>query len=373
MKPIVWDPKDESLEEFKKKHVVNEVVDRYDELLEDLFLIRNPRFKFNKEYKTELGKFIADYKDDKDLKGCGHWFYFPFSKILCHYLPDNEHQEIRTARNKNLITKDEQEKLYNARVGITGMSVGSHAVLTLSLIGGGKYLALADFDVISASNLNRIRFDFTKIGKSKCLVVADQLYRMNPYAEIKAYDKGLSVENLDEFMNGLDVIVDALDNLELKIRMRLKAKELGIPVIMATDNGDNIIIDVERYDLNKDTELFNGAIGHVTLKEFQNFRPQDLPKLATKVAGANVVVPRMLASILEVGRTIYSWPQLGDAATLAGVATAYAIKRIALDQPVKTGKFEVNLDAVFDPEYDDKKVAEQREAERRKYLSIIGL
>lgn len=373
MKPIIWNPETESLEVFKKKHLVSEVVDVYDQLLEDLFLIRNPRFKFNKEYKADLEKFVAEHKMEKSLVDCGSWFYFPFSKILCHYLPDSEHQEVRTARNKNLITKEEQDKLYNQKVGIAGMSVGGHAALTLSLIGGGKNMKLADFDVISASNLNRIRFDFTKVGKSKCVVVADQLWRMNPYAEIDAYEKGLSVENLNEFMTGLQVVVDALDNLELKIRLRLKAKEMGIPVIMVTDNGDNVIVDIERYDLDKNTELFNGVIGHVTLEEFRNFKPQDLPKLATKVAGANIVVPRMLASILEVGKTIYSWPQLGDAATLAGVTTAYTIKRLALGQPVKTGKFEVNLDAVFDPDYDDKKAVAHREAERRKYLDLIGL
>jgi hypothetical protein len=141
---------------------------------------------------------------------------------------------------------------------------------------------------------------------------------------------------------------------------------------MATDNGDGIIFDTERFDLNKDLMLFNGAAGNLTLEEFQKFPPQELPKLATKLAGPGVVAPRMLQSVSAVGKTLYSWPQLGDAASLAGVALSYSIKRLALGQKLKEGKTEVNLDAIFDPDYNTKECQERREAERKEYLKSIG-
>jgi len=144
-------------------------------------------------------------------------------------------------------------------------------------------------------------------------------------------------------------------------------------VIMATDNGDNVIIDIERYDLDKNIEIFNGAAGHLTVEEFQKIPPQEIPRLATKLAGPNLVVPRMLDSLLEVGRTLYSWPQLGDAATLSGVVLAYLVKRIALGDKTATGKLEVNLDAIFDPEYFSDKIVSERDAHRKKFMQIIGL
>lgn len=373
MKPIQWNKVNQSLQDFKKNLDIDTIIDKYDELLEDLFLIRNPRFKFEPNYKKEFGEFVNKHKDNTSLEEVGEWFYFPWNKTLIHYLPDDMHQEIRTARNKNIITKDEQEKFYNTTVGVAGLSVGSHGVLTLAMMGGSKTIKVSDLDVVSGSNLNRIRHSFTVIGKNKCDIAVEELYQINPYADVHSYNKGITDENIDKFMSGLDVLVEELDNLEMKIKLRIKAKELGIPVIMATDNGDNVIVDIERYDLDKNTKIFNGVAGDLTLEEFQKIPPQEMPKLATKIAGPKVVVPRMLTSLLEVGKTLYSWPQLGDAATLSGVVIAYIIRRIALGEKVRSGKLEVNLDAIFDPNYNTKEAIDAREKIRENFLKTIGL
>jgi hypothetical protein len=137
---------------------------------------------------------------------------------------------------------------------------------------------------------------------------------------------------------------------------------------MATDNGDNVIVDVERYDLDKETKLFNGAIDESIFMDFQKINPQELPKMALQVAGPDLVVTPMLASLLEVGKSLYSWPQLGDAATLSGVAIAYIVKRLALNLPLNSGKYEVNLDAIFTPDYFSATNVGQRKAERSAVL-----
>jgi hypothetical protein len=373
MKPVIWKKSEETLEVFKNKHRVNTVVDVYAGLLEDLFLIRNPRFKFEEDYKKELEGFIKEHADSRPLTEAGNWFYFPWNKTLVHYLPHDMHQELRTARNRNIITDDEQKKFYNFTVGIAGLSVGSHGALTLAMMGGCRVMKIADPDDISGSNLNRVRYDFTSVGKNKCDIAAQQIYQINPYAEVRAYREGITPDNIDEFLSGLDILVEELDDLEMKIRLRLKAKEFGIPVIMATDNGDNIIVDIERYDLKKGLEIFNGVVGLLTLEEFREIPPQDMPKLATKIAGSGFVVPRMLTSLLEVGKTLYSWPQLGNAATLSGVTIAYLVKRMALGEKVRSGKLEVNLDSIFDPDYNSPQTVKARENVRNNFLKTIGL
>lgn len=371
MKPIFIDFRTQSIEKIKKQFEVQEVVDVYRELLEELFLVRNPKYKFDKNYQEPLAAFIQDHIGTTTMEQAGEWFYFPWNKTLTHYLPDELHQEIRTARNKNLITKDEQSAFYNFTVGIVGLSVGSHAALTLSMMGGSRRMKLADPDTISGSNLNRIRYDFTKAGKSKSGIATEQIYQMNPYSEVHEFQNGITQENINEFLSSpkIDLLIEECDNLEMKIRLRIEARKLGIPVIMATDNGDNVVVDIERYDLDKNLEIFNGVAGNLTLEEFQSFPPQELPKLATKIAGPNFVMPRMLSSLAEVGKTLYSWPQLGDAATLCGATLAYLTKRFALGEKIKSGKLEVNLDAVFDPEYSP----EQQTRQREQFLAHMGL
>jgi len=373
LKPIKLDLGRETLADFGKKNKVSRTIDAYEEILEDLFLIRNPRFKFQRDHAAEFEAFLAEHAAGKPLQEAGSWFYFPWNGYLVHYLPDEMHQEVRTARNKNIITAEEQKKFYNFRIAVAGMSVGSHPALTIALMGGARSMKLADPDVISASNLNRIRYDFTRIGENKCAVAVEQIYQLNPYAEVSAYTDGVTADNVHEFLEGVDLLIEEIDNLEMKIVLHNEAGRRGIPVIMATDNGDNAIVDIERYDLDKNTEIFNGVVGKLTVDEFRKIPPQEMPKMATKIAGPKIVVPRMLTSLLQVGRTIYSWPQLGDAATLAGVAIAYLTKRLALGEKVKTGKLEINLDAIFDPDYDTVSAKAERENIRADFLKTIGL
>lgn len=373
MKPEQFDSSKESFGAFKDRIQPSVVIDRYDLLLEDLFLIRNPRFKFIPDHSKEVEAFAQEYAGGKSIEEVGEWFYFPWNKTLAHYLPHEEHQEIRTARNRNIITKEEQARLYGLTVAYAGLSVGSHGALTFALMGGARHIKIADPDEVSPSNLNRMRFDFLDIGRKKTDLVSEYIYQLNPYAEIEIFDSGVIEETMDAFLSGADVLVEETDNLEFKIRLRLAARERGIPVAMATDNGDNIIIEVERFDLDKTKSLFNGVIGDVNLGMFKSFTPSDLPKLATKIAGPEFVTERMMSSLLQVGREIYSWPQLGDAATLSGVAIAYILKRLALGQSVQEEKCEISLDGTIDPEYHAPHIKEGREKVRDEFFSAIGL
>jgi len=363
----------ENLAEFKENEVIDHIVDEYDFILEELFEIRNPWTKFKKEYETEFAEFKKDFLNGSTMEESGNWFFFPWSKTLVHFLDEETHFEIRTARNQNIITKEEQKKLYNSTVSIAGLSVGSHGALTLSMMGMAKNMRIADPDTISATNLNRIRYDYTLLGRSKAEVAAEYIYQMNPYANLEVYDKGVNEENFDAFLDGSDILVEEMDNLFMKIRIREVAKEKKMPVVMATDNANNVILDVERYDLDPDLVIFNGVAGNLTVHEFQEMKPEDMPRLATKIAGVNLIEPRMANSLLEVGKTLYSWPQAGDAATLSGVVLANAIKRIILGEPLIAGKVGVNIDQLLDPTYNNPDVVEARDAVVKDFKNKLGL
>jgi len=345
------------------------IVDTYREQLVDLFLLRNPQYRFIKDYAKPLAQFI-----NKAPKG--KWVYYPWINTCAHVLPEKFYQEVRTGRNKEIITTQEQEKFYNLNVGVAGLSVGSHAALTIAMMGGGKNMKVADLDHLSPSNLNRVGYSLLDIGLAKSKLASRHIYQVNPYAKIQTFSNGITDDNIKDFFTGgpkLDVLIEEMDNLEMKIKVRLFAKKIGVPVIMATDNADNIFVDIERYDQNKNLKIFNGRVGNLTLSDFKKILPKEMPRLSTKIAGKDKVAPRMQKSLLQVGKTIYSWPQLGDAAMLSGIAIAYLVRRIATKQPLQSGQYEINLDSIFDPTYFTSESIKNRKKELNIFLNNLGL
>lgn len=320
--------------------IVNEVVCQ----LEELFRLRNPQTRFLGGFEIKQQAFVK-----RHLKTT-RWFYFPWLSKLVAFLPEALHTELRTGRNRNLITAEEQKKFYHSHISILGMSVGSHVALTIVLTGGAKYLTLADPDIISGSNINRIRTGFYNIGLNKTKSVARQIYEINPYSKITIFPEGLNDSNLKTFFKKRpDLIIEETDLPYLKIKVRELAKPLGIPVIMAADNADGTIADIERFDQNKNLPILHGLLGKMTAVEFNNIPPRQLPKTMAKIAGANLSSVRMLESVMGVGKTIYSWPQLGNAATLCGSVLAFIARSILLGSPIKSGRFSLNPQDIFLP------------------------
>jgi hypothetical protein len=349
IKPLIYNAQNTDLSWLKRKLKPLEIIDNYKQQLEDYFLIKNPEYKFMKDYQKEFETFLLKKFKNNTLKKSGYWVYYPWNKKLVHCLNEKEYLETRTARNFHLLTEKEQLKFYNSKIGIAGLSVGSHAALTIAMVGGGKYMKLADNDEISLSNLNRLRYPVYSIGFNKAIFCAQQIYEMNPYANLKIYPQGITEKNIDEFLlkPKIDILIEEMDNLYMKIKLREKAKKYKIPVIMATDHADNILIDIERYDLYPDYPILHGILGKITSEDLKNLSSKEMLKLTAKIAGANLATPKMLYSLLEVGKTIYSWPQLGNAATLCGVALTYLTKKIILGEKIKEGRILLNIDQIL--------------------------
>ena len=361
------------LEKIKSDNADIKIVDTYPDQLEELFLLRNPRMRFVKDRAQSLGVFLEEYKKKNgDLKFCGSWFYFPWLRSIFHILPEDEFFEMRTGRNRYLITEQEQKNFYNSTIAIAGLSVGSHVAFTIVMNGGGKFFKIADPDTLSGSNLNRVRTGFTNIGEKKTDIVARQLYEMNPYIKLEIFENGLNSENIGDFLNGGSLIIEETDDPYYKFKIREEAKSRKIPVIMGTDNGDNVFVDVERYDIESNLSIFNGKVEGITAESLRQLDPQDLPRVAARIAGAEIATTRMQQSVLEVGKTIYSWPQLGTAANLCGTALAYTARNILNNNPdIKSGRYEINIESSLDSGYVNR--SEERKNATAEFLKKIGL
>lgn len=325
------------------------IIDNYDEQYAELIVSRHPQlYRASLEVKREsLKEYLARHYGDQPAWQLGTWVYFPWSGVLNHILEKDLFLESRTIRNKNLLTAAEQQTYADFAVGCLGMSVGSNVALSLALTGGSQKLKLADGAVISASNLNRILAGVGDVGSSKAIVVARKLFEMNPYMTIECLQQDVGEKSIDRFFEApwpLSAVVDEIDDLKTKILVRIEARRRRIPVIMATDLGDDVMLDIERFDLDGKLPLFHGLVDDIEKLVSREVGKQEWLKYAMKIIDPKNVSLPMQRTLFDVGTKIVTQPQLGGTAQMAGIVAAYAIKNIALGHKVESGRTLISLD-----------------------------
>lgn len=308
--------------------------DVYPRQLKELFFLDHQAYiGQNKEqvYASEdFKKYSADKRED-----CNFIFY-PWLNTVISCVREADYWRLKTNRNQDLITDSEQEILRTFRVGVLGMSVGSNIAFVLTQAGISNQIVLADFDELDTTNLNRILAGVHQVGLNKTVVAARRIYEDNPYAEITLLTEGVNQKNLEELLSAgrLDCLVEEIDEIGMKIETRRLAIKYRVPVVMITDNGDGVVLHVERYDL-----AYNKIFGReIAYWQEKMSGPMDKEKaggiiINDIVGGIEHVDPKMIASVARVlKRELVSWSQLGSSAILGGVVANWAIKQIALKQ-----------------------------------------
>ena len=144
------------------------------------------------------------------------------------------------SRNIGLLTQAEQEKLSNVTIAIPGMGgVGGVHLITMVRTGVGRF-HLSDFDTYEPVNINRqYGAQVPDFGRPKMQVMKEQALSINPYIEIKEFPEGINKTNIDDFLDGVQVVLDGLDFFAFETRRLLfnRAREKGIHVITAGPMG----------------------------------------------------------------------------------------------------------------------------------------
>ena len=132
------------------------------------------------------------------------------------------------------LTPSQREILGRAKIGVAGLGgLGSNVICHLLRAGVRRFVA-ADFDVVSASNLNRQFFFSDQVGMKKTEALAANLRRINPDAELDFRDLRLTAENIPELFRGCDVVVEAFDKAEAKTMLIGALAKTDIPVVAAS-------------------------------------------------------------------------------------------------------------------------------------------
>ncbi len=321
----------------------------YDHLtgqLEELVKTSNPTVRLGAD---ELRAAALAHLGAVPAEEYGVWVYYPWSKRLVHLLDQEEFIRVRTDRNRNKITSEEQALLATKRVGVIGLSVGQSVGLTLASERTFQEIRLADFDSLELSNLNRIRSSVHEMGSPKVINVAREIVELDPFLDVTIFPEGLTKENMDAFFSAggdLDLLIEECDSVDIKILARQKAKTLRIPVVM--DMSDRGCLDVERFDLEPDRPLMHGWIDHLDLEAAG--RPmtneEKIPYMLP-IVGTDTLSTRMKASMIELGETISTWPQLASAVALGGAMTADVYRRIMLGQFTASGRWYIDLEGLI--------------------------
>lgn len=334
----------EQYEKLLKGHPELFIHDLFHLQKKELIKTRNPNRVLKDE---ELDSLYKEWLADRDVFKEGVWVYYPWLNKLIHTLCREEFIELRTNRNCYKISHEEQAKLAQKQVGIIGLSVGHAVALCLATERVCGKLKLADFDHIDLSNLNRIKTSILNIGINKCIVTAREIAELDPFIEVECFTEGINEDNIRDFLlegGKLDVLVDECDSIDIKIRCRQEAKKYEIPVVMETS--DRGMLDVERYDLEKNRPILHGLLSGIPLDKLKNLSNEEKIPLVLKIADVRKGSLRGKVSMLEVGQSISTWPQLASAVTLGGGVVTDVCRRILLNQYHESGRYYIDLESL---------------------------
>lgn len=114
------------------------------------------------------------------------------------------------------LTPKQRAVLERAKIGIAGAGgLGSNCAMHL-VRSGIRRLAIADFDRVSGSNLNRQFFFADQIGQKKVEALGVNLRRIVPDLDLELLDEEVTAGNVRAFFAACDVVVEAFDSAAAK-------------------------------------------------------------------------------------------------------------------------------------------------------------
>ncbi len=150
----------------------------------------------------------------------------------------------RYNRNRIYISKEEQILIRNKRILLGGAGVGS-IIAECALRFGFEDIVIVDGDKVELTNLNRQNYVNGDIGKYKAECLARRLNEINPEANIRFHTAYIDNNNIDEYLEGIDIAINALDfNSELPFIFDEQCSQKGIPVLHPYNLGWGALLSI---------------------------------------------------------------------------------------------------------------------------------
>lgn len=144
----------------------------------------------------------------------------------------------RYQRNRQTIPTAQQLTLFRSRVAVIGCGgLGGYVLEELARLGMGTIIAI-DPDVFEEHNLNRqLLATPATLGQAKVAAAAARIAEINPAVTLVPHHAAYCPANGDELLRGADVVVDALDSIQVRLALAVTCAGLGIPLVHGAIGG----------------------------------------------------------------------------------------------------------------------------------------
>lgn len=149
----------------------------------------------------------------------------------------------RYVRNFATLSESDQQKLHSSKICQLGLGgLGGPLLEMLARMGFGRkgqgWIRTADGDVFEESNLNRQLFCLeSNLGQPKAAGATSRIHAVNSQTDLTASRDYITPDMMPEFIQGADIVLDALGDLPSKIALRQAAAAAGLPVVSAAVAG----------------------------------------------------------------------------------------------------------------------------------------
>ena len=159
-----------------------------------------------------------------------------------------------------LIGENNLKKIENTKILLVGIGGVGGFTLEALVRSGFKNITIIDGDTIEESNLNRqIITNQDNISKDKVDEALNKYLLINPNLNLKAKNIYLTKENFHAWINeDYDYIIDACDDIDIKVELIRYAEEKQTKIISALGTGKKL--DPKYLEITKLNKTENDAL-----------------------------------------------------------------------------------------------------------------
>jgi adenylyltransferase/sulfurtransferase len=167
-----------------------------------------------------------------------------------------------------------QEKLKQAKVLVVGAGgLGCPVLQYLTAAGVGK-IAIAEFDMVDETNLQRqVLYGSNDVGKLKSIIAKNRLEHLNSLVELELFNLRINSSNSLNILKKFDVIVDATDNLDARYIINDSCVILNKPMVHGSIYKYEGVISVFNFKNGPTYRCYNPS---AKIKEFKNPLPSQV-------------------------------------------------------------------------------------------------
>jgi len=131
-----------------------------------------------------------------------------------------------------------QQKLSKSRIAVIGVGgLGSVSSLFLALVGVG-YIRVIDQDTVETKNLHRqILYTAEDLNYPKAEAAAKRLQQTNSLIKVEGISENVNANNIERLIEGVDCVVDGLDNMLTRYIVNRACVKHKIPYIFGAAIG----------------------------------------------------------------------------------------------------------------------------------------